>query len=105
MCCYCKHSHYLCFSEGLIGCQDGEDYSKDYVERDERRLADLGRRAVEMYIISQIFSELEVGPPPCMPVDSQPGAYVRLILERQTCIACMYMGWRLAEPSNTGGAL
>ncbi|KAK9820473.1 hypothetical protein WJX72_010699 [[Myrmecia] bisecta] len=39
--------------------QDVDEYSKDYVERDERRLADLGRRAVEMYAVAHIFSELE----------------------------------------------
>lgn len=45
-------------------CQDVDDYSKDYVERDEQRLADLGRRAVEMYAVSHIFAELQVGPLP-----------------------------------------
>ena len=40
--------------------QDVDDYSKDYVERDERRLADLGRRAVEMYAVSQVFADLQV---------------------------------------------
>lgn len=47
-------------SEVLADLQDVDDYSRDYVERDERRLADLGRRAVEMYAISHIFSELQV---------------------------------------------
>ena len=37
-----------------------DDYSKDYVERDEKRLADLGRRAVEMFAISHIFTDLQV---------------------------------------------
>ena len=40
--------------------QDVDDYSKDYVERDEKRLADLGRRAVEMFAISHIFTDLQV---------------------------------------------
>ena len=38
--------------------QDADEYGKDYVERDERRLAELGRRAVEMYAIAHIFGEL-----------------------------------------------
>lgn len=29
------------------------------MERDERRLAELGRRAVEMYAVAHIFAELE----------------------------------------------
>ena len=41
------------------GAQDAEDYSSNYVERDERRLAELGRRAVEMYAVAHIFAELE----------------------------------------------
>lgn len=41
--------------------QDSDDYSKDFVERDERRLAELGRRTVEMFALAHIFSELEVG--------------------------------------------
>ena len=36
-----------------------EDYSSNYVERDEKRLADLGRRAVEIYAVSHILRELE----------------------------------------------
>ena len=36
-----------------------EDYSSNYVERDERRLADLGRRAVEIFAVSHILRELE----------------------------------------------
>ena len=40
--------------------QDG-DYSRDSGERDELRLAELGRAAVHMYIMSHIFLEkLEV---------------------------------------------
>lgn len=38
--------------------QEGDE-SKDYVERDERRLGELGRRTVEMYSMAHIFSELE----------------------------------------------
>ena len=36
-----------------------EDYSSNYVERDEKRLADLGRRAIEIYAVSHILRELE----------------------------------------------
>lgn len=43
----------------VAGRQDAEDYSSNYVERDERRLAELGRRAVEMYAVAHIFAELE----------------------------------------------
>lgn len=38
-----------------------DDSVKDTIERDERRLAELGKRTVEMYAISHIFTEhLEV---------------------------------------------
>lgn len=43
-----------------MSLQDVDDYSRDYVERDERRLADLGRRAVEMFATFHIFTELQV---------------------------------------------
>ncbi|EIE25137.1 MATH-domain-containing protein [Coccomyxa subellipsoidea C-169] len=39
--------------------QDSDDYSSNYVERDERRLAELGRRAVEMFAVAHVFSDLE----------------------------------------------
>lgn len=42
-----------------VDTQDADDYSSNYVERDERRLAELGRRAVEMYAVAHIFSELD----------------------------------------------
>lgn len=38
-----------------------DDYRRDTIERDEKRLAELGRRTVEMFVISQVFTErLEV---------------------------------------------
>ena len=45
------------------GCwwQEGDE-GKDHVERDERRLGELGRRTVEMFSMAHIFSELEVCP-------------------------------------------
>lgn len=39
--------------------QDSDDYSSNYVERDERRLAELGRRAVEMFAVAHVFNDLE----------------------------------------------
>lgn len=39
-----------------------DDYNRDFIERDEKRLADLGRRTVEMYVIARIIADLEVGP-------------------------------------------
>lgn len=39
-----------------------DDYRRDSIERDEKRLAELGRKTVEMYVISQIITEkMEVG--------------------------------------------
>lgn len=38
-----------------------DDYNRDFIERDEKRLADLGRRTVEMYVIAHIIADLEVG--------------------------------------------
>jgi hypothetical protein len=45
------------------GQDDGTEGSrKDTIERDERRLAELGRRTVEMLAIAHVFGEkLEVG--------------------------------------------
>ena len=37
-----------------------DDYNRDFIERDEKRLADLGRRTVEMYVIAHIIADLEV---------------------------------------------
>mmetsp|Transcript_10448 Transcript_10448/g.28559 ORF Transcript_10448/g.28559 Transcript_10448/m.28559 type:complete len:581 (+) Transcript_10448:124-1866(+) len=38
-----------------------DDYRRDTIERDEKRLAELGRKTVEMFVISQVFTErLEV---------------------------------------------
>ncbi len=34
----------------------GEDFNKDSVERDERRLTELGRRTVEIFVLAHIFS-------------------------------------------------
>ncbi|PNW74497.1 hypothetical protein CHLRE_12g494000v5 [Chlamydomonas reinhardtii] len=41
--------------------QDGDDYRRDSIERDEKRLAELGRKTIEMFVISHLFCEkLEV---------------------------------------------
>ena len=37
--------------------QEGDEYRRDSIERDEKRLAELGRKTVEMFVISHIFSE------------------------------------------------
>ncbi|XP_024962755.1 TNF receptor-associated factor homolog 1a-like isoform X3 [Cynara cardunculus var. scolymus] len=34
----------------------GEDFSKDFIERDERRLTELGRRTIEIFVLVHIFS-------------------------------------------------
>ncbi|KAJ0775692.1 putative MATH/TRAF domain-containing protein [Helianthus annuus] len=34
----------------------GDDFSKDSIERDERRLTELGRRTVEIFVLAHIFS-------------------------------------------------
>ncbi|CAM8921261.1 unnamed protein product [Rhodiola kirilowii] len=34
----------------------GDDFSKDTIERDERRLTELGRRTVEIFVLAHIFS-------------------------------------------------
>ncbi|PIA45285.1 hypothetical protein AQUCO_01700669v1 [Aquilegia coerulea] len=35
----------------------GEDFNKDAIERDERRLTELGRRSVEIFVLAYIFSK------------------------------------------------
>ncbi|KAG2491763.1 hypothetical protein HYH03_009924 [Edaphochlamys debaryana] len=37
--------------------QDGDDGRRDSIERDEKRLAELGRRTIEMFVIAHIFCE------------------------------------------------
>ena len=39
------------------GAQEGDDASRDSGERDERRLAELGRAAVQTYVVAHIFLE------------------------------------------------
>nr|XP_043627311.1 TNF receptor-associated factor homolog 1a-like isoform X2 [Erigeron canadensis] len=38
----------------------GEDISKDSIERDERRLTELGRRTIEIFVLAHIFTKIEV---------------------------------------------
>nr|GMD29149.1 MATH domain-containing protein At5g43560-like isoform X1 [Ipomoea batatas] len=33
----------------------GEDFNKDSIERDERRLTELGRRTIEIFVLAHIF--------------------------------------------------
>lgn len=40
----------------MRSAQEGDDSTKGCVDRDERRLADLGRRAVECFALSHILS-------------------------------------------------
>ncbi|KAJ9547424.1 hypothetical protein OSB04_019967 [Centaurea solstitialis] len=37
-----------------------EDFSKESIERDERRLTELGRRTIEIFVLAHIFSKIEV---------------------------------------------
>lgn len=44
----------------MISCyiqegNSGEDFNKDSIERDERRLTELGRRTVEIFVLAHIF--------------------------------------------------
>ncbi|XP_018451140.2 TNF receptor-associated factor homolog 1b isoform X2 [Raphanus sativus] len=39
---------------------DGEEVSNEAVERDERHLTELGRRAVEIFVLTHIFNKIEV---------------------------------------------
>ncbi|KAF3952511.1 hypothetical protein CMV_021936 [Castanea mollissima] len=36
----------------------GEDFNKDSIGRDERRLTELGRRTVEIFVLAHIFRRL-----------------------------------------------
>lgn len=38
----------------------GEDFTKDSIERDEKRLTELGRRTIEIFVLAHIFSKIEV---------------------------------------------
>ncbi|KAL8265170.1 hypothetical protein R6Q59_023300 [Mikania micrantha] len=38
----------------------GEDFSNNSIERDERRLTELGRRTIEIFVLAHIFSKIEV---------------------------------------------
>ncbi|XP_010932573.1 TNF receptor-associated factor homolog 1a isoform X2 [Elaeis guineensis] len=38
----------------------GEEFNKDSIERDERRLTELGRRTLEIFVLAHIFSRIEV---------------------------------------------
>ncbi|KAL0367064.1 UNVERIFIED_CONTAM: TNF receptor-associated factor1a [Sesamum radiatum] len=42
------------------GWSAGEEFSKDSIERDERRLTELGRRTIEIFVLAHIFSKIEV---------------------------------------------
>ncbi|XP_057771382.1 TNF receptor-associated factor homolog 1a-like isoform X2 [Salvia miltiorrhiza] len=38
----------------------GEEFNKDSIERDERRLTELGRRTIEIFILAHVFNKIEV---------------------------------------------
>jgi len=45
-------------SDGLaLRSGQEDDYRRDTIERDEKRLAELGRKTVEMYVIAHVFAE------------------------------------------------
>lgn len=48
---YVSKSAYACMQDG----NSGEDFNKDSIERDERRLTELGRRTVEIFVLAHIF--------------------------------------------------
>uniref|UniRef100_A0A3Q7GWG1 Uncharacterized protein n=2 Tax=Solanum lycopersicum TaxID=4081 RepID=A0A3Q7GWG1_SOLLC len=39
---------------------DGEDTNEDSIQRDERRLNELGRQTIEIFVLAHIFSKIEV---------------------------------------------
>ncbi|XP_052207792.1 TNF receptor-associated factor homolog 1b-like [Diospyros lotus] len=41
------------------GCA-GEEFNKDSIERDERRLTELGRRTIEIFVLAHVYSKIEV---------------------------------------------
>ena len=40
----------------------GDDFGKDPVERDERRLTELGRRTVEMFVLAHLYTYVNSKP-------------------------------------------
>ncbi|RZS16648.1 hypothetical protein BHM03_00048670 [Ensete ventricosum] len=38
----------------------GDEFNKDSIERDEKRLMELGRRTIEIFVLAHIFSRIEV---------------------------------------------
>jgi hypothetical protein len=54
-----------CASQQMVQPNDGlalrsgqeDDYRRDSIERDEKRLAELGRKTVEMFVISHIITD------------------------------------------------
>ncbi|XP_022739701.1 MATH domain-containing protein At5g43560-like [Durio zibethinus] len=62
----------------------GEDFNKDSIERDERRLTELGRRTVEMFVLAHIFSnKIEVAYQEAVALKRQE----ELIREEAACLA------------------
>ncbi|XP_022739674.1 MATH domain-containing protein At5g43560-like isoform X2 [Durio zibethinus] len=62
----------------------GEDFNKDSIERDERRLTELGRRTVEIFVLAHIFSnKIEVAYQEVVALKRQE----ELIREEAACLA------------------
>lgn len=56
--CSCAMGAHLFVDYSIHAFQDGssgEDCNKESIERDERRLTELGRRTIEIFVLAQIF--------------------------------------------------
>jgi hypothetical protein len=62
----------------------GDDFGKDSVERDERRLTELGRRTVEMFVLAHLYTY----------VNSKPGHHTMAPYTRD--VAVTLADWRSA---------
>ncbi|KAG1347460.1 TNF receptor-associated factor [Cocos nucifera] len=49
-----------CVQNRIKDGNSGEEFNKDSIERDERRLTELGRRTLEIFVLAHIFSRIEV---------------------------------------------
>lgn len=45
-------TYYVLLQDG----SSGDDFGKDSVEQDERRLTELGRRTVEMFVLTHLYT-------------------------------------------------
>lgn len=49
-------AHFLTYYVLLQDGSSGDDFGKDSVEQDERRLTELGRRTVEMFVLTHLYT-------------------------------------------------